>query len=725
MTPVKDDVAREGAFGQAPALTEWAAEPSVEDLKNDLQLAEPSHQKHVAKVKHWLAIREAATRKDKARPNRSSIQPKLIRRQNEWRYSALTEPFLASPKLFDVSPATWAHGDSARKNELVLNWQMRTKLNKVKFIDDYVRTAVDEGTVIVRPNWRRETRIEKVMVPVWSYYPIDDPEQAQMYEEAVALEESNPQGFSELPEDLQAAVEYGQEVGIPVYAVQVGEEEIEEEVVVRNHPTLEILDFENVYIDPSCNGDIDKANFAVISFETSKAELLKDGRYKNLDKINWSGHAPLHTPEHATHDTSHIQFKDDLRKRVVAYEYWGFYDVEGKGELTPIVATWIGSTMIRMERNPYPDQAIPLVVAQYMPLRKSVTGEPDAELLEDNQAILGALTRGMIDLMGRSANGQTGVAKGMLDVVNRRRFDRGDDYEFNPSLAPAAGLHQHKYPEIPQSALVMLQMQNQDAESLTGVKAFSGGMSGEAFGKVATAIRGMLDAASKREMAILRRLAQGIEQIGRKLIAMNQVFLSDEEWVEVTNEHYQAISREDLAGEFNLVVDISTSEVDEQKATDLGFMLQTLGVSMPFEMTKKILAEIARLKRMPELAHSILTYQPQPDPLEERRKELEIAKLEAEIAEETARAQLAHAKAAEAQAKARALGSDADLKDLNFLEQESGTKHVRDLDKIGEQARANQKLEITKSLLAPSKKGEEKSDVARGMSVSDRSALLT
>ena len=93
--------------------------------------------------------------------------------------------------------------------------------------------------------------------------------------------------------------------------------------------------------------------------------------------------------------------QDDLRRKVVAYEYWGFYDVDGTGVLTPIVATWIGSTMIRMELNPYPDQAIPLVVVPYMPVRKSLTGEADAELLEENQKILGAVMRGMIDVLGR------------------------------------------------------------------------------------------------------------------------------------------------------------------------------------------------------------------------------------------------------------------------------------------------------------------------------------
>ena len=54
----------------------------------------------------------------------------------------------------------------------------------------------------------------------------------------------------------------------------------------------------------------------------------------------------------------------------------------------------------------------------------------------------------------------------------------------------------------------------------------------------AAGIRGVLDAASKREMAILRRLAKGMTEIGNKIIAMNAVFLSEKEVIRVTNKEF-------------------------------------------------------------------------------------------------------------------------------------------------------------------------------------------
>jgi hypothetical protein len=314
----------------------------------------------------------------------------------------------------------------------------------------------------------------------------------------------------------------------------------------------------------------------------------------------------------------------------------------------------------------------------------------------------------MIDLLGRSANGQQGFAKGMLDTLNRRRYEEGADYEFNPNMPPSQGVLEHKYPDIPQSAMLMLQLQNQEAEALTGVKAFSGGLSGDAYGEVAAGIKGILDAAAKREMAILRRLAAGLVNIGKKFIAMNAEFLSEEETVRVTNEEFIIIKREELhseAGEFDMKVDISTAEIDNNKAQDLGFLLQTTGNTMDFGVTKLILLQIARLKRMPELAKLIEEYEPQPDPLNEELKKLQIEHERLEIEKLKSEIKLNHARALKEETVAEATV-------LDTVEQETGTKHARDLEKQTAQSTGNQNLEVTKSLLKSKKPEESNPDIA-------------
>ena len=455
-------------------------------------------------------------------------------------------------------------------------------------------------------------------------------------------------------------------------------------------------------------------------------------------------------PEHTSTTPDDFNFKDSSRKKCVAYEYWGYYDIHDNGSLVPIVATWVKDVLIRLEENPFPDRKLPYVLVPYLPQLRDVYGEADAEMLADNQRILGAVTRGMIDSLGRSANGQQGFAKGFLDPINRRKFMNGEDYEFNPSMPPQAAFVEHQYPELPQSAMLMIQMQNQEAEALTGVKAFSGGLAGDAYNtKVATAIRGVLDAASKREMAILRRLAKGMQEIGDKIIAMNAVFLTDTEVVRVTNREYVSIKREDLKGNFDLDVDIATAEEDNAKSENLAFLLQTIGNNMDQSISMMILAEIADLKRMPELAEKLRTWQPDPQQtqmqqmmqqLQIQNMQLQNQKLQAEINETMANAQKlgmdAQSKAIDSQTKAvtaQATMADQVLKTkaeaglkhaqmnktnleaqaiaLNTQMDVDGTKHLRDLQKMQAQARGNQDLEIVKALGKTRKPDESRPNI--------------
>lgn len=140
------------------------------------------------------------------------------------------------------------------------------------------------------------------------------------------------------------------------------------------------------------------------------------------------------------------------------------------------------------------------------------------------------MTRGMIDLLGRSSNAQTGYAKGFLDPVNRQRLIKGEDFEFNLNSDPNTAIRQMTYPEIPQSALIIANNQNTEAESLSGVKAFSSGITGDSFGKVARNTGATLDATGQRDMSILRRIAEGMRQIGNKMISMNAKFLRKRKW---------------------------------------------------------------------------------------------------------------------------------------------------------------------------------------------------
>jgi len=677
-------------------LTDWKIEPSIADLKGDLDYARQENTDQKSNVDGWLNLRNATgaeSGKKTKTVGRSSVQPKLIRKHNEWRYPALSEPFLNTERMFNINPRTFEDKAAADQNQLILNWQFDTKLNKVDFIDRYVRKTVDEGTCVVRVGWERKTEKVKVLKPVYEYTQLEmgDEEGMQMLAQATEMATSDPEAWEadpSIPDELRAAVEFGLENQEMVVAVEIGEEWVQENKITYNQPSLKIIDVANFFIDPSCEGEWEDAQFMISTFESTKSELKKRGIYKNLDDVNWGANqikAQVGDPDHETTTPIADGRLNQDKSKVLVYEYWGEWDIYDDGVMIPIVATFIGDTMIQLTENPFPDRKPPFVIVPYMPILGSIWGEADASLLQDNQRILGAVTRGTIDLLGRSANAQSGYSKGFLDPVNRKRFTNGEDFEFNPNEDPRVAIQQMQYPEIPNSALTVMQLQNAEAEGLSGVKSFSGGITGEAYGQVARGISGALDAAGQREMSILRRLAEGMRLIGRKIISMNAFFLEEKEVIRVTNREFVEIKRKDLSGAFDLIVDISTAQVDEQKSQDLGMMLQTIGPDMDPGLSKIILGQIADLKRMPELAEQIRSYEPQPDPLQQRLAELQIEELEAKI-------ELDKARAAEAMAQAENKALDTEL-------EVTGSKHQRDVEKMGAQARGNRDLEVTKGLL--------------------------
>lgn len=742
-------------------LTEWQNEPTVAELKEDYTNCKSSHDKQESVIDKYLVKFKAEPIQIKSKKIQSTVQPKLIRKQAEWRYSALSEPFLATDSIFQVTPVTYEDNYSAKQNELVLNHQFNTQINKVKFIDEYIRNAVDTGTSIIRVGWEEKEDITDVPVPMYQPTPIEPnnaeginrfnrvkkmmedtiyisnvPDQwkqcielanqqeqqreqevfAQVQQQLVVLQQQgiDPQQLQQVQQQLLQDAQQ-QLQNMPPIAFEPNQVGTEYQQVSKliNRPTVNMCHYKDIYIDPSCEGDIDKAEYIIYKFTSCKADLFADGRYTNIDQI----------PDNYSRDfddsyPNRENFKDSARRKLTVYEYWGNWDIYGNGTKVPIVATWVGDIMIRLEENPFPDHKPPFVVVPYLPVAREVYGEPDGALISDNQDIIGAVTRGVIDLLGKSANSQTGMAMQFLDPVNKKAFNEGRDYEFNPTMPPQQAVFQHTFQEIPQTVMAFLQAQEAEAESLTGVKAYNQGMTGDSLGNTAQGVRSVLDSASKREMGILRRLADGLKKVARKIIAMNALWLNDSEIIRITNQDFVEIHRDDLAGNFDLDLLISSAEQDNAKAESLAFMLQTLGNTVDQGMTQMILSEICRLRKMPELAERVIRFTPPPpDPIQQeiQQKQLEllqaqIDKLHAEAGKSQADAQLSGAKAQSEyygtqldmqlkpqelmskiesdRAKAQYNQSMAHKLDLDYLNEIQGTKHQQEMELMAEQARA-------------------------------------
>ena len=96
---------------------------------------------------------------------------------------------------------------------MVLNYQFSNQIDKVNFIDTYVRTAVNEGTVIARVCWEYEEKKVKREVPVYEYQEADQQE-AMIIQAAMQMEDT-----SELDDSIIESIKATQENGRPIIAI--------------------------------------------------------------------------------------------------------------------------------------------------------------------------------------------------------------------------------------------------------------------------------------------------------------------------------------------------------------------------------------------------------------------------------------------------------------------------------------------------------------------------
>ena len=648
--PISDEVASDGikrshvdgGTKRKPSKTQI-----LKDFKSDMKAADTLRLEMVAKVETWLDYYNGELYGNEQK-GRSCIVSRDIKRQDEWQHASVKDPFVSDPDIVKCNPVTFEDRAAAEQNELVLNQQFTRHFNRYKFMTDVIKLYYQEGTVITKTSWDYEDEEFEEEVPIYGL-------------------------------DLTGQV------------IQIDTKTVKRIEVTVNKPHAQVCRLEDIFLDPTSEGDMNKAQFIIHRYQTDLSTLRKTKKYKNLNKLaaNIAGKndsAAFDVDDFDPEDESEFSFEDEPRKKIIAYEYWGNYDVDGDGVAEPVICTWVNDIIIQLESNPYPEQDLPFLILMNNSMPFKIYGEAAAELIGDNQKVNTAIKRGIIDNMANSNNAQKGIRTGSLDPINKKRFLNGKNFEFNGSQAD---FYEGNYNAIPQSVFAVMEQNNNENESMLGVKAFVGGIKGASLGSTARAASGVLDAVSVRRLDIVRNIAENlINPLMRKWMSYNSEFLREEEVVRITNSEFVAVKRDDLRGDIDIRIEVSTAEDNSAKAQELSFLLQTLGQGMDQGMRNLLMSQIAKLHRMPDLSKAMAEFQPEPDPFAEKMKELEVMKTEVEIAERQSRTDEnrvdiinKQSQAMLNRAKTRELLSNTDLKDLDFSQTVDGTKHRQDLEK--------------------------------------------
>jgi len=606
----------------------------------------------------------------------SNFISKEVRKQVKWFKSQAKNPFVSNDEIVTLQPTLSSknhnHRLFAEQTEKLVNYHFTKKFDRYNFIDKLLHVLAVEGTVVIRTGWEYKGIVKEVEETVYEIEPST-----------------------------------GQQ--IPVGSVIV-----EKEIPLVNKPTATICKNEDIFIDPTAF-DNKEIQFIIHRREVRLDELKKAGIYKNIDKVE----KDLMVEETAkeilvepyrmeVNKTLMYNLEDNLRKKIYMYEYWGWFDIDDDGETEPIVCCWIGDTIVRLEENPYPDKSIPYIISQFEQEPYSIQGVALADILEEYQRIKTGIMRGIFDNLAQSNHTQKGVQKGNLDPVNLNRFLNGENFEFN--ISPNA-FYQGQYNRIPPEVFKVLQDIDIEKQMNTGIMPMQGGQGFEAIYGSQAGKSGALNSLMLLELDMVTNIAENaIKPLIKKWIYYMYEFLEPTEIEAITNMPYVENDKEDIPNYLDdFTIDISTQYTNEAKASELAFLMQTLGNTIPFDMTKVILSKIAKLKGMPDLAQNIENYEPQPDPVQQQlvqielqKKMLELEYMKAQIQAEMGKAQadvvLKQAKAKEAEAKATQTGLKTIKEkygvDIKQKMQELQFKNQLDMQKLMAQAQAKEMSQI-------------------------------
>lgn len=535
----------------------------------------------------------------------SKVVVKDIKKAVEWFLPNAVEPFVSKNRIVKLAGITADDVQRANIAEKLLNYQFVRNFDRYNFIYDCFKVGATEGTTIIKCGWDYQE------------------------EEKVEVLES----YTE--EQLQIAMNQGIEVEVS----DDGKAKLTKRRVTSNKPTAVIVRNGKFFIDPTAES-IDTAEYCVDDRDATLSSLKSEGIYKNLDDLSRGVELSDSSAENARFQQGgdrgfndrDYESGDKSLGKVTVHEYWGNLDINDTGIAIPVVVSWVGNTIIRMEENPYPDKEKPYVATPFTKTPFMFWGDALAEFISDGQFIRSGIMRAMLDNVAQSNNGFKFFRKGSLDAVNRKKLRSGigGDIEVN---GDKNDMWDGNFNQMPATIFNMFEMIQRENESLSGISNVAQGLDSRALNS-ATASSIAQSSGQKRMMEIVRRYSELMKQLFRKWISYNKEYLTDKEVMRISGE-YIPFTRDDIDGAYDIDITVGVDGVEENKANQVTMLMQQIGGlegTVDPKLLNKLLAKLADLWGFADVATELESYQqPEPDPMQMEMAKLEMEKLKAEI----------------------------------------------------------------------------------------------
>jgi len=633
----------------------------LEIIEHDLHESRSYHDDVMATISTWMDEYSGEPYGNEEE-GRSAIVWKLIKKQGESLISNIIKPFLGNYSIVEIDPVTEADVYKSKIDEKLINHYWNKEFKATRFLKSLGKVLIPEGTCFIRVGWERETREKEQTIPL------------------KALTDEMKKSFG----DRGAEFIENNDGTVTIKVINI----------LSNKPTAKIVRNEDVYIDPTADS-FDEAKFLIYEMRTSLSDIMDDPIYdedaiKRLKKIvDENDDVRRDGFDLHNYNLSDFEFKDEARKKITLYEYWGEYDLDGEGNTEPVVATMAkygkDTLILRMEKNPFPFKKIPFVCIPLYEEPFKIYGRGLPDMISDEQKLSTSVVRGIIDNMANSNNGVKFFKKGSLDAVNFNRLKRGDKYvEINTHDSINTAIMDGNFNQLPQHIYNMLAMLDSQAESLTGITKAMQGLPGSEMKSSTSNFAAMMTQSQIRLLDITNNITNGLKEMLRMWMSMTIAYVDEREIKRITGidiptlkqqetqrliQQFQLdqlpedtamkammlvaeevddmFNRRDL--KFDIKMKVGTDGLKQIKIQNLNMLMQQLAPlaqagNVPPDAIKLLVADLADQLDRPDIARMISEYQPQPDPVQQQMVQLEMQEKEANVQKDKALAMNAMAR---------------------------------------------------------------------------------
>ncbi len=593
------------------------------DLRHDFTQAKDAKTEIDDLITGWNDLYYGTKRDASGEPvidkrNKSGIVMREIAKQIEWQKPNITEPFVSTKSPIELTGMK--DGNKARVLEKWANYEFTQEFDRDFFINQATDVVLREGTVWVQTSWETEEENVRTIIP------------------NASMEELMNKSYE--PTDIEQNSD-------GTYKV-----EYNEIIQTMNNPDATVMRNEHVFPDPTARTMKELRFVAVIKLLTisdiRKISVLDSKQIDILEnKLSSEEREDTGLGVSRNDNASSYGYDNDYepqdtpRKHIRIVEYWGYYDLNNDGIPEPIVAYFPESYKninLGVEENPFPHKGIPFDSSVYSARPFSLWGNPLAFFLGDNQKVRNGIVRGILDNMSLANNNQKFILRGTLDYVNFKRMNNGERHII---INKADSITDGSYNQLPNSVFNTLEMFKKEDEDLSGVSG-----NGPSLGNSGVAKDGQqaqLTMSQQRMASLVRNLSNLLRKIISKWIMMGEVFLTDNQIIELFEENEQ-VNMNVFAGsqKTKIKVNVGTEVNRNMKLQQYNMLMQqakTLEGELPPGSMKEMVAEMYDLFDMHDAATKLRLYQPQPSPeqqaaqqLQIKNAELENAKIEMEIA---------------------------------------------------------------------------------------------